>query len=98
MNGTGDGNWIAIGAHNDLLILILHSKLRFAIVRWEFEKFIQSSANKLGVLYTSVPSPDSKVLSLTHDTVGILSGKPMEDTLPLRWLSLNDLRRMTEVH
>lgn len=98
VEGTGDGNWTAIGAQNDLLIMILHSKLRFALVRWEFEKFIQSPANKLGVLYASVPNPDSKVLSLTHETVGILSGKAMEDTLPLRWLSLNDLRRMTEQH
>ena len=96
VEGTSDGKWIAIGSHNDMLILLLHSKLRFAIVRWEFEKFIQQHASKLGILTTSVPNPDSSVLSLTHETVGILSGKEFEQNLPLRWLSLNDLRRITE--
>lgn len=96
VDGSGDGNWTAIGSQKDMLIVLLHSRLRFAIVRWEFEKFVQTPAGKLGIITTSVPNPDSKVLSLTHETVGILSGKVMEDTLPLRWLSLNDLRRMTE--
>lgn len=96
VKGSEDGKWIAIGSHNDMLILLLHSTLRFGIVRWEFEKFIQQTASKLGVLTTNVPNPDSAVLSLTHETVGILAGKPFEQTLPLRWLSLNDLRRITE--
>ncbi len=96
VEGANTGNWLAIGSQKDMLIVLLHTRLRFAIVRWEFEKFVHPPAGKLGILTTSVPNPDSKVLSLTHETVGILSGKAMEDTLPLRWLSLNDLRRMTE--
>lgn len=96
VEGANLGNWVAIGSQKDMLIVLLHTRLRFAIVRWEFEKFVHTPAGKLGILTTSVPSPDSKVLSLTHETVGILSGKALEDTLPLRWLSLNDLRRMTE--
>lgn len=95
---SNSGNWTAIGSQKDMLIVLLHSRLRFAIVRWEFEKFIHTPAGKLGILMTSVPNPDAKVLSLTHETVGILAGKAMEDTLPLRWLSLSDLRRMTEPH
>ncbi len=95
MNGANDRTWIAIGSQHDMLIAILHVGLPFAIVRWEFEKFIQQPATRLGLLITNVPSADMAVLSLTGETINLLAGRNVELPSPLPWLSVDDLLRLT---
>jgi hypothetical protein len=87
--------WIAIGTTQNLLLGVVHCALPFGLVRFEFEKYVQQPASRLGMYFTPVPGPDIAVLSLTHESIQILAGREVTLADEGAWLSLNRLMAQT---
>jgi len=87
--------WVSIGTTQNLLLGVVHCALPFGIVRFEFERYVQQPASRLGLYFTTVPGPDMAVLSLTQDSINILAGRETAWSDPESWLSLNQLIQVT---
>ncbi|MBA3858079.1 MAG: hypothetical protein C0507_14335 [Cyanobacteria bacterium PR.3.49] len=83
--------WISIGTTQNLLLGVVHCALPFGLIRFEFEKYAQQAAKRLGMFFAPVPGPDIAVLSLTHESIQILKGSEVELADAGTWLTLNQL-------